>query len=95
MTPAPTVTDALRVPARSWRTLDPRTRLTAAEAELYGIAKAGTVRQWARRGITRGRRLFSVGVDDNGSPLYPLPQLLKLAGLASDTPPEGIPRVED
>lgn len=76
---------ARRVPD-PWRDLDRRALLTAAEAERYGIAKAGTVRQWARRGVIRGKWLFSVGVDESGSPLYPLPRLLDLAGLNWDDP---------
>jgi hypothetical protein len=61
---------------------DPRSVLTAAEAERAGIANAKTVRTWARRGY-----LYPVGVDSatgtqgrgHRSPLYRRGDLERMA----------------
>lgn len=75
MDPSPGATPARPVP-------DPRSLLTAAEAERLGIAPAATVRWWAQKGY-----LFAVGVDDRSgtqggghrSPLYRRLSLEKMA----------------
>lgn len=69
-------------PAQPAPDFDPRTLLTAAEAERHGIAPAATIRWWAQQGY-----LFAVGVDDrtgtqgggHRSPLYRRRDLERLA----------------